>query len=168
MIGLTRFLRAVRVLQWVSDLERSPVILTVTLNAAIDKTHLIPGFAADRVNRPVQVIALAGGKGINVSRVLKTLGADTLATGLVAGHAGAFILSSLEAEGIPHDFHRLSAGESRTGTAPHASASAVTDATASSSAFAAGVMAHGRPSNSVAEAPSGPDRSLPAIGWPPT
>ena len=90
------------------------MILTVTLNAAIDKTHLIPGFATDRVNRPAQVIALAGGKGINVSRVLKTLGTDTLATGLVAGHAGGFILSSLDAEGVSHDFHRLASGESRT------------------------------------------------------
>jgi tagatose 6-phosphate kinase len=90
------------------------LILTVTLNAAIDKTHLIPGFAQDRVNRPQQVLALAGGKGINVSRVLRTLGNDTVATGGVSGQAGEFSLASLAAEGIAHDFVALDAGESRT------------------------------------------------------
>ena len=67
------------------------MILTVTLNAAIDKTHVIPGFSLARVNRPAQVIALAGGKGINVARVLRTLDQPTFATGVVAGHTGAFI-----------------------------------------------------------------------------
>lgn len=90
------------------------MILTVTLNAAIDKTHLIPGFGVERVNRPAEVIALAGGKGINVARVLTTLGQPTLATGLVAGHAGAFIEDCVKREGIPHAFMRLPAGESRT------------------------------------------------------
>lgn len=90
------------------------MILTVTLNAAIDKTHLIPGFGVERVNRPTEVIALAGGKGINVARVLRTLGQPTLATGLVAGHAGSFIEACVAREGIPHRFLRLPTGESRT------------------------------------------------------
>lgn len=90
------------------------MFLTVTLNAAIDKTHVIPGFGTARVNRPAQVIALAGGKGINVARVLTTLEQPVFATGIVAGHSGGFIEGCMTAEGIPHGFHRLPAGESRT------------------------------------------------------
>lgn len=90
------------------------MILTVTLNAAIDKTHVIPGFAPGAVNRPSQVLALPGGKGINVARVLRALDEPVLATGFVAGHTGAHALALMDAEGIPHDFHRLPAGETRT------------------------------------------------------
>ena len=90
------------------------MILTVTLNAAIDKTHLIPAFGVGVVNRPREVLALPGGKGINVARVLRALGEPVLATGLVAGFAGAHVLGLMDAEGIPHDFQRLAAGESRT------------------------------------------------------
>ena len=90
------------------------MILTVTLNAAIDKTHIIPGFGVGAVNRPTAVLALAGGKGINVARVLRALDEPVLATGFVAGHAGAHVLSLMAGEGIPHNFQRLAAGESRT------------------------------------------------------
>lgn len=90
------------------------MILTVTLNAAIDKTHLVPEFQAGRVNRPRRVIVVAGGKGLNVARVLTALGRPVLATGIVAGHTGTYIEDCLEAEAIPHEFHRLSQGESRT------------------------------------------------------
>ncbi len=90
------------------------MILTVTLNAAIDKTHVIPGFGVGAVNRPSQVLALAGGKGINVARVLRALGEPVLATGFVAGHTGSHVLALMDAEGIPHDFQRLPAGETRT------------------------------------------------------
>lgn len=90
------------------------MILTVTLNAAIDKTHVIPGFGVGAVNRPSQVLALAGGKGINVARVLGALDEPALATGFVAGHTGAHVLALMDAEGIPHDFERLPHGESRT------------------------------------------------------
>jgi 1-phosphofructokinase family hexose kinase len=90
------------------------MILTVTLNAAVDKTHVIPGFGTGRVNRPAEVLALAGGKGINVARVLRELGEPAFATGIVAGHSGAFIETCLDAEGIVHAFHRLPRGESRT------------------------------------------------------
>lgn len=90
------------------------MIVTVTLNAALDKTHLIPGFSLGAVNQPHEVLALAGGKGINVARVLHALGEPVVATGVVAGHTGAFIESCLEREGILHAFHRLAAGESRT------------------------------------------------------
>ena len=59
-------------------------------------------------------------------------------------------------------------GLSRTGTAPQSRASASTSSTASGAEPSCGVTAQGRPSNSAALAASGPERSLPAIGWPPT
>ncbi|MNS61374.1 Tagatose-6-phosphate kinase [compost metagenome] len=90
------------------------MILTVTLNAAIDKTHLIPDFTLGRVNRPVETMALAGGKGINVARALKALDEPVFATGLVAGRAGTFIEGSLAKEGISHAFEHGISGESRT------------------------------------------------------
>ena len=61
-----------------------------------------------------------------------------------------------------------STGLSRTGTAPHSRARASTSSTASGSDLSCGVTAHGRPSKSAALAASGPERSLPAIGCPPT
>ena len=61
-----------------------------------------------------------------------------------------------------------SSGRNDTGVAPHAAARAVTRATAAGSAVSWVVTAHGRPSKSVALAASGPERSLPAIGWLPT
>ncbi len=61
-----------------------------------------------------------------------------------------------------------STGLSRTGTAPHSRARASTSSTASGSDVSCGVTAHGRPSKSAALAASGPERSLPAMGCPPT
>lgn len=90
------------------------MILTVTLNAAIDKTLIVPGFVAGHVHRPAQTLALAGGKGINVSRVLHALGESVLATGMVAGLAGHCIRAMMDAEGLRHDFQTLATGESRT------------------------------------------------------
>jgi tagatose 6-phosphate kinase len=79
------------------------LILTVTLNTAVDKTYSIPDFALDRVHRPEEWRICPGGKGINVSRVLNELGAKTLALGFAGGHNGGFIRQGLDAEGIPHD-----------------------------------------------------------------
>ena len=61
-----------------------------------------------------------------------------------------------------------STGESRIGSAPHSRASASTRATAAAVECTCGVTAQGRPSKSAAVAASGPERSLPAIGWLPT
>jgi fructose-1-phosphate kinase PfkB-like protein len=51
------------------------VIITVTLNAAIDKSLSVPNFRLGRRHRTVEQQTLAGGKGVNVARTLKTLGA---------------------------------------------------------------------------------------------
>jgi 1-phosphofructokinase family hexose kinase len=88
------------------------VILTVTLNAAIDKTYSIDNFAIDRVHRPTSWEIVPGGKGINVARVYKELGGSAVATGFVGGHNGDFIVDGLRKEGLQHDFVRT-AGESR-------------------------------------------------------
>jgi tagatose 6-phosphate kinase len=90
------------------------MFLTVTLNAAVDKTWCLPALVPGHLHRPTAHVTLAGGKGINVARVLRTLGEETLATGLLAGPTGAAIASLLNAEGLPHAFHSLRAGDSRT------------------------------------------------------
>ncbi|MGQ9454546.1 MAG: 1-phosphofructokinase [Armatimonadota bacterium] len=83
------------------------MVLTVTLNASIDKTYTIESFLVDRVNRPSECRTVAGGKGINVARVLKELGREALATGFVGGSIGGAILRDLDREGIRHDFVRV-------------------------------------------------------------
>ena len=88
------------------------MIVTVTLNAAIDKTYTVENFGLDRVHRPSVTKSVAGGKGINVARVLRELGQEVLATGFVGGTNGNQIIQGLQAEGLPHDFVRT-AGESR-------------------------------------------------------
>lgn len=88
------------------------MVLTVTPNAAIDKTYIVEGFGLDRVHRPSHETTVAGGKGINVVRVLAALGRDGLATGFVGGAVGDAIVESLDKERLPHDFVRVS-GESR-------------------------------------------------------
>ncbi|MET3287571.1 UNVERIFIED_CONTAM: fructose-1-phosphate kinase PfkB-like protein [Brevibacillus sp. OAP136] len=57
------------------------MIVTVTLNAAIDKTYVLSSFTTGALHRPQQVLSLAGGKGINVARVARTLGIEVTATG---------------------------------------------------------------------------------------
>jgi len=75
-------------------------VLTVTLNAAVDKLYTIPGFAVDRVQRPAETRVYAGGKGINVTRVYRTLGGKVTATGFSGGATGEYIHQGLRQEGI--------------------------------------------------------------------
>ena len=92
------------------------MILTVTLNAAIDRTIAVPNFRLGHRHRAVESRTVAGGKGVNVARALKLLGRPVIATGLVGGSTGKAILEQLEGEGILNDFTRI-AGESRTNLA---------------------------------------------------
>jgi 1-phosphofructokinase/tagatose 6-phosphate kinase len=57
------------------------VIVTVTLNAALDRTLTVPNFQRGQRHRASQGLMLAGGKGINIARALKLLGAPVVATG---------------------------------------------------------------------------------------
>ncbi len=92
------------------------MILTVTLNAAIDRTVAVPNFRLGLRHRAVESRTVAGGKGVNVARALKLLGRPVIATGLAGGPTGARILELLTEESILNDFTTI-AGESRTNLA---------------------------------------------------
>src|SRR6187397_2923764 len=67
------------------------MIITVTLNAAIDKSLSVPSFRLGRRHRTVDQTTMAGGKGVNVARSLKTLGQPVIATGFAGGPTGTRI-----------------------------------------------------------------------------
>jgi 1-phosphofructokinase/tagatose 6-phosphate kinase len=92
------------------------MIVTVTLNAAIDRTLTVPNFQRGQRHRASAGTTLAGGKGINVARALKALGVPVVATGLVGGATGTRIVEELTHEAILNDFVHID-GESRTSTA---------------------------------------------------
>jgi len=80
------------------------MILCLNLNAAIDKTVVVSSFEVGKIHRPESVVALAGGKGCNVARALKTLGEAPVVSGWVGGFAGQFIEQELHREGIQTNF----------------------------------------------------------------
>jgi len=84
-----------------------PCILTVTLNPAIDKTVTVPHFCLGRDFREEALSVSAGGKGINVSRVLKHLGIDTVASGFLGGPNGVYIREQLKRERIKQNFSSI-------------------------------------------------------------
>ena len=89
------------------------MILTVTLNVALDRTVAVPRMALGNRHRAVDSRTAAGGKGVNVARALKSLGEPVIATGLAAGPTGARIRELLDAEQVLHDFVEVG-GDSRT------------------------------------------------------
>lgn len=91
------------------------MIVTVTMNPAIDRTIDIGTFVHGGLNRIKRTCMDAGGKGINVSKTIHHLGGETVATGFVAGNAGETIQRVLADYGIPADFVSVS-GETRTNT----------------------------------------------------
>ena len=92
------------------------MLVTVTLNAALDRTLTVPNFQRGQRHRASQGLMLAGGKGINIARALKLLGVPVVATGLVGGRTGTRIVEELTSEAILNDFVRIE-DESRTSTA---------------------------------------------------
>ena len=92
------------------------MILTVTLNPALDRTMTVPNFQAGFRHRATDTVMLPGGKGINVARAAKSLGRPVIATGFIGGRKGDQIVADLNDEGILCDFVRV-AGESRISTA---------------------------------------------------
>src|SRR4029079_9554961 len=94
------------------------MIITVTLNAAIDKSLSVPNFRLGRRHRTVEQRTMPGGKGVNVARTLKHLGQPVIATGFAGGATGTRIVEALTQESILSDFVRIRE-ESRTNTAVH-------------------------------------------------
>jgi 1-phosphofructokinase family hexose kinase len=92
------------------------MIITVTLNPALDKTLDVPSFTPGRRHRTVDQTTMPGGKGVNVARAIKRLGQPVIATGLAGGATGTRIVEALNDESILNAFVRIRE-ESRTNTA---------------------------------------------------
>lgn len=88
------------------------MILTITMNPSIDISYPLETLKIDTVNRVRSVSKTAGGKGLNVTRVLKQLNKKVIASGLIGGFLGEEIKSDLEKNGIRHEFLAIN-GESR-------------------------------------------------------
>lgn len=91
------------------------MIVTVTMNPAIDKTVDIEGFVHGGLNRVKHIIMDAGGKGINVSKTIKALGGDSIATGFLGGNNGNAIVNMLASDEVNAEFVTV-AGETRINT----------------------------------------------------
>jgi tagatose 6-phosphate kinase len=88
------------------------MILVVALNPALDVTHHVPGVDWAGVNRPAEIRARAGGKGLNVTRILHAIGAEVQVMGFAGGITGEQVRSALGELGVPTAFTRIS-GETR-------------------------------------------------------
>lgn len=87
-------------------------ILTITLNPAIDTAYRLDEIAIGESTRTANPIKTAGGKGLNVTRVLKLLGEEVTATGFLGGSSGVFIRSELLKLGVTDEFVQIE-GETR-------------------------------------------------------
>ena len=91
------------------------MILTVTLNPAVDLALEVNKIVLGDTNRVTRSQSGPGGKGINVSRVVRVLGQESLALGFVAGSRGRFIEHAVNELGIKDDFYHTP-GQTRTNT----------------------------------------------------
>ena len=89
------------------------MIYTVTLNPAIDYLINLDNLEIGRINRVEDEKVYAGGKGINVSNMLKQLGHENTALGFISGFTGNFIVNTLMEKGINNKFIRLKNGFTR-------------------------------------------------------
>ncbi len=92
------------------------MILTVTLNAAIDRTVAVPNFRLGQRHRAVDARTMAGGKGVNIARALRCLGRPVIAAGLAGGAPGSRLLEQLRDESVLTAFTGIK-GETRTNLA---------------------------------------------------
>ena len=88
------------------------MIVTVTLNAAIDKRYVVENFQVGTVNRVLECSYTAGGKGLNVARIIAQTKTPVVATGFIGGYAGKYIEQQLIKQNIENAFYHLTA-ESR-------------------------------------------------------
>jgi 1-phosphofructokinase len=89
------------------------MIYTVTFNPSLDYMVGVPNFELGKTNRTVYEQMLAGGKGINVTTVLRNLGIDSTALGFVAGFTGDELIRRMDEMGLKNDFIRIGNGFSR-------------------------------------------------------
>ena len=89
------------------------MVLTVTLNPSVDKAIFVETLKIGDTNRVARTETDAGGKGVNLSRVLCELGGDTVATGFLGGGPGAYVRKVLDIQGLHHCFVEV-AGDTRT------------------------------------------------------
>ena len=89
------------------------MIYTVTFNPSLDYIVSVPNFELGKTNRTVYEQMLAGGKGINVTTVLRNLGIDSTALGFVAGFTGDELIRRMNEMGLKNDFIRIGNGFSR-------------------------------------------------------
>ena len=89
------------------------MIYTVTFNPSLDYIVTVEDFKLGRVNRTSTELIYPGGKGINVSIVLKNLGFDNIALGFEAGFTGKEIIRLINEAGVSHDFIHVDSGLSR-------------------------------------------------------
>lgn len=89
------------------------MIYTVTFNPSLDYIVSVEDFTLGRVNRTTKELVYPGGKGINVSLVLKNLGMESTALGFIAGFTGTEIEETLQCWGCYTDFIRIPDGMSR-------------------------------------------------------
>lgn len=92
--------------------QHTDKILTVTLNPAVDKTYTTKCLVAGQVNRMRTAMNIAGGKGVNVTKILRQYGYRVMATGFLGGHTGRFIEEELLRRGAECGFVQVS-GETR-------------------------------------------------------
>lgn len=89
------------------------MIYTLTVNPSIDYIVAVEDFKLGLTNRTSAEKLLPGGKGINVSQVLKNLGLENTALGFVAGFTGDALVGELERRGIKQEFIRIKNGMTR-------------------------------------------------------
>lgn len=90
------------------------MIVTVTLNAALDITYCINHFRRYGSNRVSRTFERAGGKGVNVARVLASLGHSTVVTGFAGGATGQSLRSELESSGLRDEMVSIAGASRRT------------------------------------------------------
>lgn len=83
------------------------MILTITLNASIDRTVIVEDFQTGRINRINNPVETAGGKGLNVTRALKAYNLESLATGFIGGNSGKKLEELLKSDNINSDFYQI-------------------------------------------------------------
>jgi len=83
------------------------MVITITVNASMDKTAIINNFQTGKINRLDKPLETAGGKGLNVTRALKTLNKEVISTGFLGGYIGEQLKMLMNEEGIKNDFFEI-------------------------------------------------------------